>query len=73
MVTPPTAVQVYGGNMLTQIAGRVGAKTVPSADAALDISGGNTKGLRIRPRTTAGYPTSGAWGKGTIIVCSGNG
>lgn len=70
VVVPPTAAQVYGGNVLTQIAGRVGVNTVPSADAALDVNGGNTKGLRIRPRTTTLAPTSGTWSKGTIIVDS---
>ena len=70
VVVPPTAAQVYGGNVLTQIAGRVGVNILPSADAALDINGGDTKGLRIRPRTVTGSPTTGTWSKGTLIVDS---
>ena len=70
VVVPPTAAQVYGGNVLTQIAGRVGVNTLPSADAALDINGGDTKGFRIRPRTVTGSPTTGAWNIGTLIVDS---
>jgi len=59
---------IFGGSVLTQSGGRVGVNTVPSADAALDIYGGDTLGLRIRPRTVAGAPASGPWNKGTLIV-----
>ena len=69
-VTPPTASEVFGGSVLTQVNGRVGVNTAPSADAALDINGGDTLGLRIRPRTSVGPPTTGSWNKGTLIVDS---
>jgi len=69
-VTPPTAAQVFTGSVLTQIGGRVGVNIVPSSDAALDINGGDTKGLRLRPRSVAGSPTTGTWNKGTLIVDS---
>jgi len=65
---PPAA--VFGGSVLTQLGGRVGVNTVPSTDAALDINGGDTLGLRIRPRTLVGKPTAGPWSKGTLTVDS---
>jgi hypothetical protein len=67
---PPPLSDTFAGSVLTQINGRVGVNTTPAVDAALDIDGGDTKGLRLRPRTTAGAPTSGTWSKGTLIVDS---
>lgn len=52
-------------------AGRMGVGTnAPSSDAAIDVNGGNTQGLRIRPRTSPGAPSSGTWSVGTMIVDS---
>jgi hypothetical protein len=45
----------------------IGTNTI-STDAVLDINGGDAKGLRIRPRSTTGAPTTGTWNPGTIIV-----
>ena len=42
----------------------------PVADAALDLNGGNDKGLRVRPRSTPGAPNNGTWSAGTMIVDS---
>ncbi len=70
VVAPPPLADTFAGSVLTQINGRVGVNTTPAVDAALDIDGGDSKGLRIRPRTTAGAPTTGAWSKGTLIVDS---
>jgi len=53
-----------------KVHGREGVNTVPSADAALDIGGGTTHGLRIRPTAAAGHPTTGTWYTGTLIVDS---
>jgi len=70
--TSASPAAVFGGSVLTQLDGRVGVNTVPSADAALDINGGDALGLRIRPRTVAGPPAAGTgtWSKGTLIVDS---
>jgi hypothetical protein len=65
---PPPLADTFTGSVLTQINGRVGVNTTPSVDAALDINAGDTGGLRLRPRATAGAPTTGAWSKGTLIV-----
>ncbi|MEX0879674.1 MAG: hypothetical protein WD451_08080, partial [Thermoanaerobaculia bacterium] len=44
--------------------------TAPTADSALEVNGGTTKGLRLTPRTTAGAPVGGTWSKGTLVVDS---
>ncbi len=60
----------FVGNVITQLGGNVGIATVPSADAVLDLNGGDTRGLRIRPRSAAGAPVAGTWNTGTIIMDS---
>ena len=51
--------------------GSVGVNTAsPVADAALDVSGGDTKGFRIAPRSVPGPPVTGGWSVGTIIIDS---
>ena len=70
------------GTVFTDIASTVGYLTVSpngvlagdgniSAGAILDVNGGDTKGLRIRSRSTTGAPSSGSWNRGTLIVDSG--
>jgi len=49
--------------------GNVGLHTTtPAQTALLDLAGSELHGLRIRPRSAAGAPTSGTWEKGTMIV-----
>lgn len=49
----------------------VGIGTVsPAGDAALEVNGGTTRGLRITPRSTTGPPVGGTWSKGTLVVDS---
>ena len=55
-------------NTLVESVGALGIGNKPAVDAALDINGGDTKGLHIRPRTVNGSPTTGYWNKGTLIV-----
>jgi len=68
-VTAPT--QSFASNSITQSGGAVGINTTPSADAEMDVNGGDTRGLRLRPRSTSGAPISGTWNVGTLIIDSG--
>jgi hypothetical protein len=66
-VSAPT--QTFAHNAIAQIGEQVGIRTAtPANDAALDINGGDSMGLRLRPRSTSGHPTTGTWSKGTIIL-----
>jgi len=38
--------------------------------AALDVNGGDTRGLLLRTRSSLGAPTTGTWSKGTMILDS---
>lgn len=61
--------QLYAGNLVAQNGSGVGIATIaPASDAVLDVNGGDSKGFRVRPRSTIGAPTSGSWSIGTIIV-----
>ena len=66
----PAPTQTFGGNAVTELAGKAGVGVTPSGDAAVDINGGNVRGLRLRPRTARGAPATGAWNNGTIILDS---
>jgi hypothetical protein len=76
--TPSTTVasaaaptQVFAGNLIGQNGSSVGIATnSPAADAAVDVNGGDSKGFRVRPRSTRGAPTAGTWSAGTMIVDS---
>jgi hypothetical protein len=76
--TPSTATgsaaaptQVFAGNLVGQNGSSVGIGTnSPAADAILDVNGGDSKGLRIRPRSAVGAPTAGTWSAGTMIIDS---
>jgi cyclophilin family peptidyl-prolyl cis-trans isomerase len=56
------------GNAVDELIGNAGIGVAPAGNAALDINGGDTRGLRLRVRTTAGPPTTGTWSKGTMIL-----
>ena len=43
----------------------------PAGNAVVDVNGGDTRGLRLRPRSAPGAPTTGRWNKGTMILDSG--
>ena len=65
---PPTL--TAGGNAVDELNGKAGIGVAPSANAVLDINGGDTRGLRLRPRSTPGAPTTGMWHIGTLILDS---
>lgn len=67
---------IIGTNLVISPGGGFGTKNVgigttgPVADAALEVNGGTSRGLRITPRSTAGPPSGGTWSKGTLVVDS---
>ena len=63
-------VQTVVANAVDELNGKAGIGVAPSGSAVLDVNGGDTRGLRLRPRSTPGAPTAGAWSKGTIILDS---
>jgi len=67
-VDAPT--QTIAGNAVDEWKGKVGVGAEPGASAVVDVNGGNTRGLRLRPRSTGGAPTTGKWSQGTIILDS---
>jgi len=54
----------------TSWVGKAGIGAAPALNAVLDINGGDTRGLRLRPRSTPGAPDTGTWHTGTIILDS---
>jgi hypothetical protein len=63
--------QFYSTTVMSQTRGAVGVGTSsPAADALIDLNGGDEKGLRLRPRSTAGAPLTGNWSMGTMIIDS---
>ena len=60
------------GNLVVD-GGMAIASTSVAADAILDVNGGDTRGLRLRPRSVAGAPNSGTWSTGTMIVDAAGG
>jgi hypothetical protein len=65
-----TPTQTIAGNAVDEWKGNAGVGAEPGVSAVMDVNGGNTRGLRLRPRSKAGAPTGGAWSKGTIILDS---
>jgi hypothetical protein len=65
-VTAPAL--TVSGNAVDELLGKAGIGVAPAGNAALDINGGDTRGLRLRVRTTAGPPVTGTWSKGTMIL-----
>jgi len=62
--------QTVVANAVDEVIGNAGMGVAPAADAAIDVNGGDTRGLRLRPRSTPGAPTAGPWAKGTLILNS---
>jgi hypothetical protein len=62
--------QTVGGNAVEEMLGKAGVGVAPAGNAVLDINGGETRGLRLRPRSTTGAPKAGAWNMGTMILDS---
>jgi hypothetical protein len=62
--------QTVAANAVDESLGNVGIGVVPGANAILDVNGGDTRGLRLRARSTPGAPTTGTWSKGAIILDS---
>jgi hypothetical protein len=63
--------QTVGGNAVDELRGQGGVGVPPSGNAVIDVNGGDTRGLRLRPRSTPGAPATGKWSKGTMILDSG--
>jgi len=63
--------QTVVANAVDELNGKAGIGVAPSGNAAIDVNGGDTRGLRLRPRSPPGAPATGAWNKGTIILDSG--
>jgi len=60
---------ILGLRAINPTSGNLGLGTTsPANDAILDLNPGDSRGLRLRPRSTSGAPTSGTWSKGTMIV-----
>jgi len=67
-VAAPT--QTVVANAVDESLGTAGVGVVSGGNALLDVNGGDTRGLRLRARSTPGAPTAGIWSKGTIILDS---
>ena len=67
-VTVPA--QTLAGNAVNEMLRKAGVGIAPSGSALIEVNGGDTRGLRLRPRSTPGAPTTGKWSKGTIILDS---
>jgi len=67
-VAAPT--QAVVANAVDEVNGKAGVGVVPAGSALLDVNGGDTRGLRLRPRSTLGAPATGTWRKGTLILDS---
>jgi len=61
--------QTLGGNAVDELNGRAGIGVAPG-NAVIDVNGGDTRGLRLRPRSTPGAPATGTWYRGTIVLDS---
>jgi hypothetical protein len=62
--------ETVAGNAVVEVTGKAGIGVVPAGNSVLDVNGGDTRGLRLRTRSTPGAPTTGKWNKGTMILDS---
>ena len=62
--------QTIGGNAVDEVNGKAGIGVAPYGAALIDVNGGDSRGLRLRTRSTLGAPTTGKWSKGTIVLDS---
>jgi hypothetical protein len=58
------------GNAVDELNGKAGIGVAPAGNAVIDVNGGDTRGLRLRARSTHGSPATGTWSKGTLILDS---
>jgi hypothetical protein len=60
--------QTVVANAVDELNGNAGIGVAPSGNAVIDVNGGDTRGFHLRPRSTPGFPTTGTWSQGTIIL-----